>query len=174
MACITLYDPVCGCDGRTYGNECEANAAGVRVASRGACGTTSFCASVRCAPGTYCCESRRACIPMEEACSPTGACSNDSHCASGYLCCAGTGRCYNAACLGCCMVVSTPCTSNSDCRSTQYCAGSGCGTRGTCQDRPTLCLDVYRPVCGCDGRTHSNDCYAAAAGVRVASNGPCS
>lgn len=35
--CTMQYDPVCGCDNKTYGNACVANCEGVKSFTKGEC-----------------------------------------------------------------------------------------------------------------------------------------
>lgn len=44
---------------------------------------------------------------------------------------------------------------------------------GSCRKKPEMCTQQYQPVCGCDNKTYSNACMAAAAGVSVSGDGEC-
>jgi hypothetical protein len=64
-----------------------------------------------------------------------------------------------------------------DCAPGLYCAYKpDCGATdagGVCTKKPTICTKIYKPVCGCDGKTYGSACTAGAEGMSVVHDGPC-
>lgn len=154
----------CGCDGVTYSNACDRLAAGARLAVGAMCGSLDASADVAGVDGSV--------IPI--------GCASNSQCPLNFACCAATGTCQPVGCRDCCLTPLTdggiPCVRNEQClNGGRYCAGVGCGSIGVCVISPPRsdCDGTLEPVCGCDGRTYSNRCWAAAGGARVASPGAC-
>lgn len=59
------------------------------------------------------------------------------------------------------------------CGEGEYCHAKAPGQPGACAKRPDMCMMIWKPVCGVDGKTYPNACHAAQAGVNVAEAGAC-
>ncbi len=174
--CSGEQDPVCGCDGVTYSNACEAARAGMNVDYAGACSTIchsnsecraeEYCRLGSCAAETGVCRPRPTDCGNEWA--PVCGCDglsypNDCYAARAGMSLSFYGLCYHERCFD-----------NQLCGAAGYCRFEECHVgSGFCSPRPTTCPDVVNPVCGCDGNSYENECWANLDGVSVAYQGQC-
>lgn len=162
-SCDDTISYVCGCDGRTYDNDCLATQARVRLASPQPC----LCANnSECVEGQFC--------ALDDSCSNVGNCLPEpASCDSSDTqeVCGCDGQTYDNECsafqagvrvsaLGAC-----DCTNNADCSGDEYCSAITCDGPGVCIAR-TVC-EMNGEVTGCDGVIYPDACAAAAVGVRV-------
>lgn len=191
--CPEHIDPVCGCDGVSYNNDCERREARVALDHEGRCGAAP--------PGGQC--GGFAGIPcageMAFCDHPAGSCQLADGMGECVLVsrqcdrnvdpvCGCDGVTYGNDChrlrarvqldhLGACAPDNPDgCRGNRDCGGdVSFCAKAtgACEEAGECRDRPENCLAVIDPVCGCDGATYNNSCEAQREGVNVRSTGAC-
>lgn len=66
-----------------------------------------------------------------------------------------------------------PCAEGLFCQHPESAACGETDRPGTCAVAPDACIEIYQPVCGCDGATYGNACLAAAAEASVRHTGAC-
>ena len=84
-----------------------------------------------------------------------------------------SGACAPPAPVACGARAGNTCTDGQFCH---FDDGAVCGRAdapGTCETIPTVCFLAVVPVCGCDGVTYNNSCFANEAGTSVLSQGAC-
>lgn len=175
--CNLPYEPVCGGDGETYANRCEAACAGVRVLSEGEC--APLCLPVTCgdtcpwgyrvdSSGCQSCECQTPCEACELTWEPVCSLNQRTFTNTCLAECQGEKVAYLGACQPQCPDLDCAL----DCPTGLALGADGC-PECTCAENLCPVETPTEPVCSSEGITWPNLCEAQARQLTVALEKTC-